>query len=595
MTTEPAGASTATMLSEQNALIGQTTSPTDPTGILDGRNADRRRTFARFLKPQRRRIPAYVATALLGSAVPASTPLLIKHLIDDGIVAQSATAIWLWTAAVVTVACIGFGLSILEQLFISRISRTLAEHLQNTLFDHFHRVSIDYFTEHPSGEIVTRITSDTGAVQAGVATLATSGLTNIASLLITVAIAVSINWQVSLVILALTPVFIAVSRVINHRLKALRTASLDTSTKANSYLTERLTSDGVITSRLLGLRSQQRGEFASLARRNTELGTQFDLASRSLFTSLVLIGAVSTAIVYGLGGASVVAGQMELGSVVALVTLLGRIVGPMNAVTTLPAQYSSMAAALDRIYSTLGDTNTGNEQPRSGDFASKIGVTSPRTNAIELDDVHYSHKRAEGSRSQAVEGVTLTVPAGKSVTIAGESGSGKTTLALLIAGVIEPSIGEVRVNTGMTIGMIPQFPTIFSGSIRYNLTLANPHASDTQLLKACEAAQLHQLLARLPCGLDSQLGERGAGLSGGEKQRIALAQIILSDPDIIVFDEATAHLDPRTEQAVTEFLAQWNSKTYMFITHGDFGRTPSTRLVSMSRGRVVEQRSNHLH
>lgn len=579
------------MLSEHSALIGQTTSPTDLTGILDERSADRRRTFARFLKPQWRRIPAYVAIALLGSAIPASTPLLIKHLIDDGIVAQSTTAIWTWTAAIVTVACIGFGLSLLEQLLISRISRTLSEHLQNTLLEHFHRVSIGYFTEHPSGEIVTRITSDTGAVQAGVATLATSGITNIASLLITVSIAVSVNWLISLVILTLTPVFIAVSRVINRRLKALRIASLDTSTEANSYLTERLTSDGVITSRLLRIHALQRKEFASLARRNTELGTQFDLTSRSLFTSLVLIGAISTAIVYGLGGASVVAGRMELGSVVALVTLLGRIVGPMNAVTTLPAQYSAMAAALDRIYSTLGsDTKPDNEEtPQLRETASQIDGTNSRTNAIELSNVHYSYKGAEGSKDHAVEGVTLTVPAGKSVTIAGESGSGKTTLALLMSGVMEPSTGEVRVHAGMTLGMMPQFPTIFSGSIRYNLSLANPCASERQLLQACEAAQLNQLLARLPSGIDSQLGERGAGLSGGEKQRIALAQMILSDPDIVIFDEATAHLDPRTEQAVSEFLAHWNDKTYIFITHGAFGRTQSTQLISISRGRVVEK------
>jgi ATP-binding cassette subfamily B protein len=580
------------------------------------------RRIASYARPYRGSLIVFLALTVLDAVVLVAVPLLLKVIIDRGILAKD-------TGLVIGIAAVTAGLALLDALltlaqrwFSSRIGEGLIYDLRSEVFAHVQQQPIAFFTRAQTGSLVSRLNSDViGAQQALTSTLS-SVVSNFVSLVLVLITMFLLSWQVTIISLVLVPLFIFPARVMGRRLQRLTRESMQLDAQLSSMSTERFNVAGAMLVKLFGRPREEAELFSAKAGRVRDIGVVQSLYGSSLFIALTLLASLAMAAVYGVGGGLVIHGAFQLGSLVALTLLLNRLYGPITALSNVQVDVMTALVSFDRVFEVLDLKPLISDAPGAATLrlAGQAGATPGDPAAdIEFDHVSFRYPTAaqvslaslesialpSAERTDASESVLRDVSfragAGQLTALVGPSGAGKTTITHLVARLYDPASGTVRIGgadlASVTqeslhdaVGVVTQDAHMFHDTIRANLRYARPGATEDELIAACRAAQIWDLIAVLPDGLDTVVGDRGYRLSGGEKQRVALARLLLKAPAVVVLDEATAHLDSESEAAVQRALAAaLAGRTSLVIAHRLSTIREADQILVIEAGRVRER------
>ncbi len=566
-----------------------------------------RRVMA-FAGPHRRTIAVFLTITALDAALVVVNPLLIQRIVDDGITGGDAGLVTVLALAMAGVAVLGAVFTVIGGWFSSMIGEGLILDLRSRVFAHVQRQSLAFFTRTQTGALVSRLNNDViGAQRAFTSTLSSAVSSTISVIVVGIAM-LALSWQVTLLCLLLFPVLLLASRVASRRLASLTRDQMDGNADMGNVMTERFNVGGAMLLKLFGRREEEDALFTSRARRVRDLGVHITLISRIFVAAMLLVPALATAVVYGVGGHLVLDGSLTVGTVIALGTLLVRLLGPLQSLSNMRVDVMTALVSFDRVFEVLDLPSTIREAPDA--------VALPReASSLELDHVSFGYPSADEVSLASLETIARTesrdtgevlhdigfrADPGQMVALVGPSGAGKTTVTHLVARLYDAVEGTVRVgghdvrevtlqSLEDVVGYVTQDAHMFHDTIRANLRYARPGADDQELWTALEAAQVAPLVRSLPDGLDTVVGDRGYRLSGGERQRLAIARLLLKAPAIVVLDEATAHLDSESEVAVQRALdAALEGRTSLVIAHRLSTVRNADRILVLDDGRIVE-------
>lgn len=567
------------------------------------------RRMLRFAIPYRRILAIFLPVVVLDAAVGAVNPLILRDIIDKGILRHDA-------GLVVTLALVAAGLALVGavlSLYTRRISAVIGEGLifdmRSKVFRHIQRMPLAFFTRTQTGALVSRLNNDVIGAQQAFTTLLSNVVGNLITVVIVLVAMFFLSWQITLVALVLLPCFLIPARFVGRRLGAMTRESYNLNAEMNMVMNERFNVSGAMLVKLYGRPEAEAEFFDNRAARVRDIGINQALYARLFMVALTTTAALATAFAYAFGGVEAVHGELAIGTVVALTAYLARLYAPLTQLSNVNLDVMTTLVSFERIFEVLDLVPMIEEAPDA--------VAIPRGPAtVELHDVDFSYPSAEdvslasleavatletAPRNEVLHDVTFTVAPGQMVALVGPSGAGKTTISNLVPRLYDVDRGSLRINgvdvrqatlasVQATVGVVTQDPHLFHDSLRANLLYARPEATDEELLAALEQAQVLPLMASLPDGLDTVVGDRGYRLSGGEKQRVALARLILKAPDVVVLDEATAHLDSESEAAVQEALRMTLAgRTSLVIAHRLSTVREADQLLVIDGGRVVER------
>ncbi|HEY2272566.1 MAG TPA: ABC transporter ATP-binding protein [Jatrophihabitantaceae bacterium] len=566
------------------------------------------RRILRFATPYRAALIVFLIMIIADALIGVATPVLAGRVVND-ITARAAVHVVAWIAAVIAIlAVIDSALSFAQRWYSARIGEGLIYDMRTAVFTHVQRMPLAFFTRTQTGALVSRLNNDVmGAQQAFTSTL--SGLvSNVVSLALTAAVMFTLSWQITALSLVMLPVFVLPARRIGHRLQDITRESYNLNASMNATMTERFNVAGALLVKLFGRSADEAESFRSRAARVRDIGITSAMYGRAFFVALTLVAALAQALVYGLGGYYAITGQLSAGTVVTLALLLTRLYGPLTALSNARVDIMSALVSFDRVFEVLDLDPMIDDAPDA--------VELPATaRTIEFDDVRFSYPTADEvslasledvavldttGAQEVLHGVSFRAESGQMIALVGPSGAGKTTISQLVPRIYDVRSGAVRVGghdvRSVTqaslrdrIGVVSQEAHMFHDTIRDNLRYAAPGATDDELLAAIEAAQIGELVASLPDGLDTVVGDRGYRLSGGEKARLAIARLLLKRPEIVILDEATAHLDSESEVAVQDALATaLAGRTSLVIAHRLSTVLNADLIVVLDEGCVVE-------
>jgi ATP-binding cassette subfamily B protein len=557
------------------------------------------RRIAGYARPYRWKLAIFILLTAVSAVVTVAVPVLLKIIIDQGIVPRH-TAVVLWVSGVTAfLALAAAGLSVATRWYSARIGEGLIYDLRTEVFEHVQQQPIAFFTRAQTGSLVSRLNSDViGAQQALTSTLS-SVVGNFLSLVLVLGTMLWLSWLVTVVSLVLIPLFVIPARLVGRRLQRLTRESMQLDAEMGSAMTERFNVAGAMLVKLFGHPRAEARQFADKAAKVRDIGVVTSMYGSTLFIALTLLASMATAVVYGLGGDLVIRGAFQLGTLVALTLLLNRLYGPITALSNVQVDVMTALVSFDRVFEVLdlkpliaerpgavalpwtGQGPGAPAQPYEVGFdhvsfrypvASEVSLASLESIALQVPE------RATASQD-VLHDVSFTAPAGRLTALVGPSGAGKTTITALVSRLYDPRTGVVRIgghdiadltldSLREAVGVVTQDAHMFHDTIRANLLYAKPAATEAELTEACRAAQIWGLIETLPDGLDTVVGDRGYRLSGGEKQRLAIARLLLKGPAVVVLDEATAHLDSESEVAVQHALATaLAGRTSLVIAH----------------------------
>jgi ATP-binding cassette, subfamily B, bacterial len=577
------------------------------------------RRIAGYARPYRLELTIFLVAAALDAAVTVAYPVLLGFVIDKGILPKRPSVVLAVAGLMAGLAVFDALLSVVQRYFTSRVGEGLIYDLRTQVFGHVQRQPIAFFTRAQTGSLVSRLNSDViGAQQALTSTLS-SVVSSTLQLILVLAAMFFYSWQVTLIVLVLIPVFLYPARRVGRRLQRLTRESMQLDAQLGSTMTERFNVAGAMLAKLYGRPADELDLFSGRAGRVRDIGVLTALWGSALVTGLGLLATMSQSVVYGLGGTLVINGTLQLGSMVALATLLTRLYGPITSLSNVQVSVMTALVSFDRVFEVLDLKPLIDERPGATPLAA-AGRTGPNVAPdIEFDHVSFRYPTAAevslaslesialpvaekaGPGQQALTDVTFVAPAGKLTALVGPSGAGKTTITHLVARMYDPLSGAVRIGGADirdvtleslhdVVGVVTQDAHLYHDTIRANLLYARPAATEQELILACQAAQIWELIVVLPDGLDTVVGDRGYRLSGGEKQRIALARLLLKAPSVVVLDEATAHLDSESEVAVQRALkTALAGRTSLVIAHRLSTIREADQILVVDGGRVVER------
>ena len=570
------------------------------------------RRVASYARPYRGQIGLFLVIVVISAQLVVAAPLLFQRIVDDGILAGNSGLVTRLAIVVALIALLDAGLSLVERWYSARIGEGLIFDLRTQVFSHVQRQPIAFFTRAQTGALVSRLNSDViGAQQAFTGTLAGIVSNGISVVVIIVAM-LALSWQVTIAALLLLPVFLVPARWVGRRLAALSREQMGLNAEMSGMMTERFNVAGALLVKLFGRPADETDQFASRAARVRDIGVTIALQNRAFFVALTLVTSLATALVYGVGGNLAVSGALTLGTLLALVALLARLYGPLTALSNVRIDVMTALVSFERVFEVLDLRPLVDEAPDARPLP-------PGSSDLEMDEVSFRYPTAAdvslaslesiATTERPVQGHTLTdvsfrVEPGRMVALVGPSGAGKTTITALVSRLYDPTSGAVRIGgvdlrqatlASLTeaIGVVTQDAHMFHDTIRNNLLYARPDATEDEVWAALEAAQVERLVRALPDGLDTVVGDRGYRLSGGEKQRMAIARLMLKAPRLVILDEATAHLDSESESAVQRALdTALEGRTSLVIAHRLSTVRNADEILVVDDGRIV-QRGTH--
>ncbi|GII32100.1 ABC transporter ATP-binding protein [Planotetraspora mira] len=567
------------------------------------------RRIARYASPFKKQIVGFLALVVVDAVIVIANPLLMKAIIDDGIVPKRADVV-LWLAgAIGALAVLDAGLGLVQRWFSARIGEGLIYNLRTEVFDHVQRMPVAFFMRAQTGALVSRLNSDVIGAQRALTTTLSSVVSNVVSLVMVLGAMLVLSWQITVVALVLLPIFIFPAKWVGRRMSKLTREQMQLDAEMSSVMTERFNVAGAMVAKLYGRPEDEALHFGQRAGRVRDVGIIVAMYGAVFRIALGLVAALATALVYGLGGQLAVSGFFALGTLVAMSSLLMRLYGPLTSLSNVHVDVMTALVSFDRVFEVLDLKPMVAERPGAAPIPD-----GPVT--IEFDDVRFRYPAASevslaslesvarpdtGPSQEVLKGVTFTARPGELVALVGHSGAGKTTLTSLVSRLYDVDEGAVRINgTDVrdatlasirdTVGVVMQDAHLFHDTIGSNLRYARPEATDEEIWEALRAAQISDLVGGLPEGLDTVVGDRGYRLSGGEKQRIALARLLLKAPRVVVLDEATAHLDSESEAAVQKALkSALHGRTSLVIAHRLSTIREADTILVIEDGKVVER------
>ncbi|EIV90955.1 ABC transporter ATP-binding protein [Frankia sp. QA3] len=566
------------------------------------------RRIAAFARPWRGQLVWFLGLIAVSAALGAVVPLILKEIIDGGIGRHRVGYVEVLAAIVAALAFLDAGLSLAQRWFSARIGEGLIYEMRSQIFRHVQRQPLAFFTRTQTGALTSRLNNDVLGAQSAFTNTLSSVLSNVLSAGFVLAAMLVLSWQITLVSLVLLPVFIIPARAFAPRLARLTRERYELNADMNNTMTERFNVSGAMLAQLYGSPEREEVNFRGRAGRVRDIGVTQAMYGRIFFVSLSLVASLATAIVYGVGGRLAARGNLEVGTLVALTAYLGRLYGPLTQLSNVHVDVMTALVSFERVFEVLDLEPAIVDKPDAVDLPAGAA-------AVEFDHVGFRYPAADEVSLASLESVaaldtripvpvlhdiTFRAEPGQMIALVGPSGAGKTTISQLIPRMYDVRSGAVRVgghdvrdlslsSLRSAVGVVTQDAHLFHDTVRANLAFARPDATDEQMWSALDAARVGELVRALPDGLDTVVGDRGHRLSGGEKQRLAIARLLLRAPGIVVLDEATAHLDSESEAAVQQALsAALAGRTSLVIAHRLSTVREADRILVVDGGRIVQ-------
>ncbi len=569
-----------------------------------------------FAARHHRRLRVFLAVSVAGAVLTVATPLLAGRVVDEITGAGSARVVVLLAAVIAAVALAEAAVALLTRWLSATIGEGLILDLRTAVFDHVQRMPVAFFTRTRTGALVSRLGNDVMGAQRAFSDTLSGVVSNIVTLTLTLAVMLSISWQITVASLAVLPLFLIPARRIGSAMARLSREAAAHNATMNTQMTERFSAPGATLVKLFGDPAAESREFGLRAGRVRDIGVRTAMLQSTFMNSLTLMSALALALVYGLGGALAIGGHLQAGAIVSLALLLTRLYAPLTALANARVEIATALVSFERVFEVLDLVPLIRERPGA--------VEVPRGPdgdgvAVEFDDVRFSYPAAdrvslasleEGAElddrggEEVLHGISFTAEPGQVVALVGPSGAGKSTIAALLARLYDVQSGAIRLNgtdvrdltfasLKATVGMVTQDGHLFHESIRSNLLLAAPDATDDEIWEALRRARLDDVVAAMPDGLDTVVGERGYRLSGGQRQRLTIARVLLAAPQVVILDEATASLDSESEAAVQQALAEaLAGRTSLVIAHRLSTVRAADVILVVEDGRIVERGSH---
>ncbi len=567
------------------------------------------RRILRCLAPYRWALGLFFALTVVDSSIGVANPLIYRAIIDNGILGNDARLIVTLALVIAGLAIVDAGLSVSEQLCSARIAQGLIYELRTKVYSHVQRMPLAFFTRTQTGALISRLNNDVLGAQQATSDILSSVVGNVLSVLMVLTTMFLLSWQITLVALAILPLFAIPARFMGRRLGAITREGYVLAAEMNTTMAERFNVSGALLVKLFGRPGEEDAIFSARAGRVRDIAVVQAIYARMFFVALTVTAALATALVYGWGGLLTLNHTLQVGTLVAMTAYLNRLYGPLTQLSNANVDVMTALVSFDRVFEVLDLPSMITERPDAVTLA-----RGPAT--IDFDHVDFAYPDAKDVSLASLESVavleelpstpvlsdvTFRAAPGQLVALVGPSGAGKTTITHLVARLYDVLGGAVRINgldvRGVTldslhagIGLVTQDAHMFHDTIRANLSYAKPDATEAELFQALAGAQILSLVESLPLGLDTLVGDRGYRLSGGEKQRMAIARLLLKAPDVVVLDEATAHLDSESEAAVQAALkTALAGRTSLVIAHRLSTVRDADLILVVDGGRIVER------